>query len=306
MSLIVSWVLFPLVLAAVGAGWGVLVERLAGVRVGVLLVPLGLAAALVLASLLTAWSTIAPAAVPVVGVGAVVGLVIGWPSRRRIAKWPALAALGALLVYGAPVLLSGSATFAGYVRLDDTATWLAMTDQVFLHGRSLAHLPSSTYSLLLAANVTNGYPLGAFMLLGVGHGLTGIDSAWIFQPYLACCGAAVALGLYALSEPLVESPRLRALVAFLAAQPALLYGYSLWGGIKELTAAFLLVLGIALLARLLARRPESPRALLLPAVPAAALIVTLGTGAGAWIVPALLCVLVAWVARARRSEAGVI
>ncbi len=306
LSLIVSWVLFPLVLAAVGAGWGVLVERLAGVRVGVLLVPLGLAAALVLASLLTAWSTIAPAAVPVVGVGAVVGLVIGWPSRRRIAKWPALAALGALLVYGAPVLLSGSATFAGYVRLDDTATWLAMTDQVFLHGRSLAHLPSSTYSLLLAANVTNGYPLGAFMLLGVGHGLTGIDSAWIFQPYLACCGAAVALGLYALSEPLVESPRLRALVAFLAAQPALLYGYSLWGGIKELTAAFLLVLGIALLARLLARRPESPRALLLPAVPAAALIVTLGTGAGAWIVPVLLCVLVAWVARARRSEAGVI
>jgi hypothetical protein len=304
LSLIVSWVLFPLVLAAVGAGWGVLVERLAGARVGVLLVPLGLAAALVLASLLTAWSTIAPGAVPVVGVGALVGLVVGWRSHRRIVKWPALAALAALLVYGAPVLLSGSATFAGYVRLDDTATWLAMTDQVFSHGRSLSDLPSSTYSLLLAANVTNGYPLGAFMLLGVGHGLTGIDSAWIFQPYLACCGAAVALGVYALAEPLVESPRLRALVAFLAAQPALLYGYSLWGGIKELTAAFLLVLGVALIARLLARRPESPRALLLPAVPAAALIVTLGTGAGAWIVPALLCVLVAWVIRARRSEAG--
>ncbi len=299
-----SWVLFPLVLVAVGAGWGVLAEWLTGVRVGILLVPLGLAAALVVASLLTAWSEIAPAAVPLVGVGAVAGLAIGWPSRRGIAKWPAFAALGALLVYAAPVVLSGSATFAGYVRLDDTATWLAMTDQVMAHGRSLAYLPSSTYSLLLSANVTNGYPLGAFMLLGIGHGLTGIDSAWTFQPYLACCGAAIALGVYALAEPLIESPRLRALVAFLAAQPALLYGYSLWGGIKEMTAAFLLVLGVALLARLFARRPESPRVLLLPAIPAAALIVTLGTGAGAWIVPALLCVLIAWVVRARRGEAG--
>ncbi len=304
LSLIVSWVLLPLVLAAVGAGWGVLVERLAGETVGVLLVPLGLAAALVVASLLTTWSTIAPAAVPVVGVGAIVGLVIGWPSHRGIAKWPALAALGALLVYGAPVLLSGSATFAGYVRLDDTATWLGITDQVFAHGRSLSDLPSSTYSLLLAANLGNGYPLGAFMLFGVGHGLTGIDAAWIFQPYLACCAAAVALGIYALAEPLVESPRLRALVAFLGAQPALLYGYGLWGGIKELTSAFLLVLGVALVARALARRPDNPRLLLLPAVPAAALIVTLGTGAGAWIVPTLLCLLMVWVARARRQDIG--
>ena len=304
MSLIVSWVLLPLVLVAVGAGWGVLVERAAGVRVGVLVVPLGLAAVIVVASLLIASNVTAPAAVPVAGIGATAGLVLAWRSRLRIAKWPALAALGALLVYAAPVLLSGSATFAGYVRLDDTATWLAMTDQVFSHGRSLAYLPSSTYELLLAANVANGYPLGAFMLLGVGHGLTGIDSAWILQPYLACCGAAVALGVYALAEPLIESPRLRALVAFLAAQPALLYGYSLWGGIKELTAAFLLVLGVALLARLLVRRPESPRALLPPAVPAAALIVTLGTGAGAWIVPALLCVLAVWVAHARRDELG--
>ncbi len=302
LSLIVSWVLFPLVLAAVGAGWGVLVERLAGVRAGVLLVPLGLAAALVVASLLTAWSAIAPAAVPVVGVGAVAGLAIGWPSRGRITKWPAFAALGALLIYAAPVLLSGSATFAGYVRLDDTATWLGITDHVMSHGRSLSDLPPSTYSLLIGSYVANSYPLGGFMLLGVGHGLTGIDSAWIFQPYLACCGAAVALGVYALVEPLVESPRLRALVAFLGAQPALLYGYSLWGGIKELTAAFLLVLGAALVARVLVKRPENPRGLLAVAVAAAGLIVTLGAGAAAWVVPTFLGVVVVWVWRAHQAR----
>ena len=59
----------------------------------------------------------------------------------------------------------------------------------------------------------------------------------------------MSLCLYALMKPLVASPRLRALFAFLGAQASLLYGYSLWGGIKELTAAFLLALGAGLGAR---------------------------------------------------------
>jgi hypothetical protein len=301
LSLIASWVLFPIVLAAIGAGWGLAVERAAGLRPsGALVVPLGLAAAIVVASLLTAWSVTAPAATTVVAVGAVGGLIIARPVRRP-ALWPALMACGVLLAYGAPVLLSGSATFAGYFRLDDTATWLGITDHVMSHGRSLAGVPTSEYSARLSEYVANAYPLGSFMLLGVGHALTAIDSAWIIQPYLACCGAAVGLGVYALVEPIVGPPRLRALLAFIAAQPALLYGYSLWGGIKELTAAFLLVLGAALVAGLIAARPDSPRRLLPAAVAAAALIVTLGAGAAAWVLPALVGVVIVWVARARRA-----
>ena len=303
MPLIVSWVLFPVLLAAVGAGWGVAVEGAAGQRVGVLLIPLGLAAALVVASLLTTWSATAPAETPVVGVVAVGGLILGRPFRR-LTLWPGLAAVAVLLVYGAPILLSGSATFAGYLRLDDTASWLALTDHVMAHGRSLADLPPSTYRSVVEEYVGNNYPLGGFMLLGAGHGLTGIDSAWIYQPYLACCGAAVGLGIYALVEPVVPSPRLRALVAFLAAQPALLYGYAMWGGIKELTAAFLLVLGAALFARVITARPESPRRLLPLAIAGGALIVTLGAGAAAWVVPSLAGLIAVWVLRARRSELG--
>ena len=102
------------------------------------------------------------------------------------------------------------------------------------------------------------------MLLGVGRALTGIDIAWVFQPYLACCGAALALCLYALMEPMVPSARIRALLAFLAAQPALLYGYSLWGGIKELTAAFLLALGVALAAADPRATSGAPRASCFP------------------------------------------
>jgi hypothetical protein len=298
-SLLASWVAFPVVLAAIGAGCGVVVERAAGCRIsGVLVVPLGLAAAIVIASLLTAWSVTAPAAAAVVGVLAVAGLVIGQPFRRLL-PWPSLMALAVLAAYGAPVLLSGSATFLGYFRLDDTATWLGLTDQVMAHGRSLANLAPSLYSARLETYMATAYPLGSFMLLGIGHALTQVDSAWIFQPYLACCGAAVGLGIYALTEPLVRSAAVRALVAFLAAQPALLYGYSLWGGIKELTAAFLLVLGAALVGRAIAARPENPRHLLPIAVAAAALIVTMGAGAAAWVVPALVGVVVVWAIRAR-------
>src|SRR3989442_10331991 len=109
--LLLSWIAFPLVLAAIGAGWGALAERASGTAIGdALLIPVGLAAALVIAGTFTAFSATAPAAVPVVATGAAVGLVLTRPTRR-VAGWAMLAALGVLLVYGAPVLLSGGATF---------------------------------------------------------------------------------------------------------------------------------------------------------------------------------------------------
>ena len=124
MSLILAWGLFPLVLGAVGLGWGALVERASSTSLdGALLIPVGLAAALVLAGTITAFSAIAPAAVTTVAVGAVVGLVFAWRARRWPGGWPLLAALGVLVVYGAPVLASGQATFTGYIKLDDTSTW---------------------------------------------------------------------------------------------------------------------------------------------------------------------------------------
>jgi hypothetical protein len=308
-SLLLAWVVFPVVLGAVGAGWGLLVERASGRSLGgALLIPTGLAAALVVAGTLTAFAGSAPAAVPVIGVGAVAGLLVaafgarvgGAESKPRwalIGRWPLLAAAAALVVYGAPVLLTGQATFTGFVKLDDTATWLNIADIVMHHGRSVTSLPQSTFRLLYEGDVGPTYPLGAFMLLGIGHGLTGINSAWIFQPYEACCGAAIALSVYALVRPVIGSRRICALIAFLAAQPALLYGYSLWGGIKEMTAAFLLATGVALAARHLRNTPErvrDARALLPLAVAAGALIQTFTIGAAGWIAPAVLLLAAAW------------
>jgi hypothetical protein len=301
MSLILSWVLFPLVLLVLGAGWGALVERLSGVTLdGVVIVPVGLATALVIAGTLTAFAATAEAAVPLVGVGAVAGLIFVWPGWR-LGRWAALAALGVLLVYGAPVLLSGQATFTGFIRLDDTATWFNVIDHVMSHGRSVAGQPPSTYSHVYTGDVGPTYPLGAFMLPGLARGLSGIDIAWVFQPYLACCAAAVSLCMFALSGPLVSSSRIRALLAFAGACSALLYGYSLWGGIKELTAAFLLVLTATLCIELLQRRPGGVRGLLPFALACSALIQTLGVGAGGWVAPVLMLLAAVWIWRGRRS-----
>jgi hypothetical protein len=303
--LVLAWGLFPLALAAVGFGWGVLVERAAGGRVdGALLVPLGLAAVILVALLLSEWTVTASIAVPLVGAGAVVGLVLG-RARLRPDPWLLLAAVGVLFVYGAPVLLSGQATFTGIVKLDDTSTWLNIIDHAMTHLHPATGAPSaSTYQLVFTGDVGPTYPLGAFMLPAVGHALTGIEAAWIIQPYMALCGVAVGLGVYALARPIVQSRRIRALIAFLAAQPALLYGYSLWGGDKELTAAFLLVLGVALLVRATDERPSGPRGLIPLAVSAAALIVTLSVGAIAWAGPALIGMVAVWTYRARRAGAG--
>ena len=310
MSMIAAWVFFPLVLAAIGLGWGAFVQWLAGDReLGPLTIPLGLAAAIVIAGILTAFSATASIAAPITAIGALAGLGYVW-GRARIGAAPAIAAIAVLLVYGAPVILSGQATFLGYVRLDDTATWFNLIDQLFSHGRSFASLPLSTYKLNAETNLGTGvyggtvgaaYPPGAFMLTGVGHWVTGIDIAWIFQPYLACCAAALSLAIYGLLKPLLDWRWLRAFVCFIAAQSALLYGYAAWGGIKELTCAFLVALGAALTAQLLAREELRPRNALSLAVAGGALIITIGPGVAVYAIPVVLALTFFFVLRARHG-----
>lgn len=196
--------------------------------------------------------------------------------------WPVLAAVGVFFVFGAPVILSGEATFAGYVKLDDTSTWLAFADHVLAHGHSAAGLAPSSYEATVQINLEAGYPLGAFIPLGVGHELTGQDSAWLFQPYLALMAAFMSLVFYELARPVIRDHRIRAAAIFFAAQPALLVGYAFWGGIKEVATALIVAI-LAAGAVGLAKDAKPRSAIVVPILAGSALIGVMGAGGLPWL-----------------------
>jgi hypothetical protein len=281
--LLLAWIVFPLVLGMLSLGCGLLVERTSGVELPrALLPPLGLALIIVEADLVTMTGGTAQLATPLAIALAIVGFGLGAHRLRRSGIWALACAAATFVVYAAPIVLSGQATFAGYITLDDTSTWLALTDRVMDHGRTLTGLAPSTYQQVLTDYLTGGYPLGAFMPLGLGGKLTGQGIAWLFQPTIAFYGAMLALAIYAASARLVSSRVLRALVGFLGAQAALLFSYSLWSGIKELVAAAMIALVCASVAATIDRwhtlRPTLPSALAV-----AALFAVLSPAGAVWL-----------------------
>jgi len=286
-------VIFPAVIVLLSAGCGLLLERLTRTPIsGLLIVPAGFAAIVVLGQLLTLADATAELATPVVVALAVLGGGPGLARRmRRADRWALGCALAVFLVYGAPIMLSGESTFAGYIKLDDTATWMAFTDRTMEFGRNLDGLPPSSYEATLDLNLSKGYPTAIFVPWGIGAAITGQDLAWVFQPYMAMLAGMLALCLVAIARPALRSHRVSALAAFLAAQAALLVGYSLWGGVKEVAGA-MLVAAVAALAPLPSWREDWHLGATVPlALAAAALLGTLSVGAAVWLVPLLVPVL---------------
>ena len=169
-GVLVAWALFPLVMVVLALGCGLLVEEASGIEMpGVLLVPIGLAVIIVAADLVTATAATAQFAVGLVVALAVAGLGLSYPFReRRCDGWAFATGIGVFAVYAAPIVMSGHATFAGYITLDDTNTWLALADRALEHGRSTDGLAPSTYQVVLNDYFSSGYPLGAFLPMGIG------------------------------------------------------------------------------------------------------------------------------------------
>jgi hypothetical protein len=296
-----AWILFPALLALLSVGWGLLVEWLSRARLsGFLLLPVGFAAVIVVTRAAMWLDFTAELGAPVAAVGAVAGLALGWRRLRagRLDRWAAGAALVVFVVFAAPIVLSGSATFAGYTILGDTAVHFVLVDHIASHGTDLAGLPPSSYRSTLEAYFASGYPLGAHAALAAGRQLAFLDVAWAFQPFLAFVAAMLALTLVGLLRGVVRSAWRRAAVAAVAAQPALVYSYAMQGSVKEIVTLTLVPLLAALVAELAlasGRREDGrvrlPHALPL-AIASAAAVAAIGVAAGAWLAPMLLVALV--------------
>jgi hypothetical protein len=305
--MLVSWLVFPAVLGVLSLGCGLLLERAGARRLpGPLLLPAGFAVIVVAASFPTMRDPTAELAAPLVVSLAAAGYGLSLPLRRRalaVDLWCVGGAVAVFCVFAAPVVASGDPTFAGYIKLDDTSTWLAFTDHVMERGRDLTGLAPSTYEATLASNLPSGYPLGAHLPLGIGHELTGEDSAWLFQPHLAFLAALLALAGYELVRPLIRAPWLRALAIFVGSQAALFYGYALWGGVKELSTTPLVALLAALVPPFL-RRPGGLRSVLPLATTTGAIVAILSPAGGLWLLPLLAGGVLAFLALPARRFAG--
>ncbi|HEX4805476.1 MAG TPA: hypothetical protein VFU94_06215 [Conexibacter sp.] len=299
MTFLLAVLVFPLLLAALSLGVGLLVQRLAGIALPALLLPpLGFAG-IVGVSQLTTWSgTIAPLTPAAIAALALAGFALGhrgaigrWRARRSGWWWGWTAGMAAYLTAAAPVILTGHVTFPGYL-LDTTgAIQLLGAERLISHGRSFT-IPGSGSGLALHGFFGTGYPSGGHTALaGVGR-LVGVDLIWLYAPYLAAMLGLAALALAFLARRAGLARPAAAVAGFLAAVPALVYAYMLQGSIKEIALLPTLMLLGALIALARETAAGAPRALIPLGVAGAAGWATIGLAFTPWLAAAAVAILV--------------
>jgi len=303
MDLFFCWLVAPAGLLLTTVGLSLLIERLTAIALPWPVRPLlGMAAAVVLAQFGTASSATAKLTLPLILALAIAGLLTRSRMPQRRPSWTEIAVGGGVfLLFASPFLVIGEASWGGFIKLDDTATWMALADHVFEHGRAVGNLPPSTHEQVIVDYLGGSYPIGGFVPAALMAKISGQDVAFTMQPSMAFAGAALALGLFEMVRRLVRGVGIAAAIAVLGSLSSLLLGYYLWGGVKELVMVALLPLAPLLAGS--AARDGWPRFAWVPlgfAVTAA--IVVLGPGGAVWVVPALVpAAIVLWGERGGRA-----
>lgn len=306
MALLAAWLLYPLALGLLCLGLGLLVGRLAGWRQpGVLLLPVGFVSLTALSRLLTQEAATARLALPAVVVLALAGLVADRGRLRALRPdpWIALAALGVFVVFGAPVILSGTPTFAGYLALADTSHQLSLANLLVHHGFDWHPLVDGTMKRSLSTYVDSGYPVAGQAVLGVTGPLGVLDVAWLYQPLLTFVSVMTCLALASLVAPVLRHRWQVAVAAFVAGQSALVLGFALQGSIKELTMLAAVTIGAAILAAAIRERRPA-RSLLGLAIAAPAALGALGPAAVVYLGVLALVVIAVWGRQIARGRGG--
>jgi hypothetical protein len=309
---------YPLALALLCLGAGLLVDRCSGRFLPAALLPSVGAAALIALSQLSTWiAPIAPATPYLMAAFALAGFAFAFAAERRTgggvsggrlaqlrAAWPlALVPLLVYLLALAPVLAAGRASFSSFMALSDSAVHMIGADYLIEHGQRYAHLDlHNSYGLFISAYYGTGYPSGADTLFGGSALLLHAPLIWAFQPFN---GFVLALGTgpaWLLARRFGLQYWRAALAALAATVPALVYGYQLVGSIKELTAAVVLLTLGALVAGQRHWLAREPRRALPCALVLAGGISALGIGFGAWGLASCVVLLGVLLLRARSAS----
>jgi hypothetical protein len=293
MSFLMVVAVFPLLLAMLTLGTGLLVERLCGLRLPAALLPaLGFAVLIVVSQFATWTATLAPATPWILAGLALSGFALGWRTgvaarwRARGSWWWTTPAAGvaAYLTVSAPVIAAGRLTFPGYLVDSTGAIQLAGAERLLHHGRNFLAGPS-VYGSTLNAYFGHGYPSGAHSVLASTGWLSGQDLLWLYAPFQAMELALAALVLSFLARRAGLTRPAAAFAGWIAAVPALVSAYAQMGSIKELTVLpMLLLMGALVVLAPEMARARSPRAVLPFALAGAAALGAIGVAASPWVV----------------------
>jgi hypothetical protein len=299
---------YPLALALLCAGAGLLVDRCSGSFLPAALLPVVGAAALIALSQLTTYIPgIARSTPYLIVAAALAGLALGRARVLDLARelrWrhaPALAVAPlTYLLAIAPVLLSGRASFSSFMALSDSAVHMLGGDYLIHHGQHYSHLDlRNSYGQFVADYYGTGYPSGADTLFGGSSVLLGLPLIWTFQPFNAVMLALASGPAWQLARGLGLRGASAAAAALVTTVPALVYAYQLIGSVKEIVAlAMLLALGALVVEHRRWLGRGALRALPFALVLAAG-VSALGAGFGAWGLAAALVLLVALVGELR-------
>jgi hypothetical protein len=292
---VVTTLVYPVALAALCLGAGLLTDRLTGAFLpGALLVTVGAAALIAISQLTTYVHAIAPATPYLMAAVATAGFAVSAARVRSLARrmrerpWLLALSIAAYAAALAPVLLAGRPTFSSFMALSDSAVHMIGADFLIHHGQSFAHLDlRNSYGQFIDAYYNSGYPSGADTFFGGSALLLRLPLIWAFQPFNAFVLASAVGPAWLLAQRIGLAGPWAALAALSAALPALVYAYELLGSVKEITVlSLLLTLGCLVVSH--RDWLGGPPARAIPfALVLAGGVSALGIGFGAWGLGAL-------------------
>ena len=309
---VLTTLVYPVVLALLCVGAGLLVDRASGnVLPAMLLATVGAAALIVVSQLSTYAAPVAPATPYLLVAVAVAGWVFGWRRVQALARvwraslWQLLLAPLAYALALAPVLLAGRPTFSSYMALADSAVHMLGADFLIRHGQDYSHLDlRNSYGAFMNVYYNSSYPSGADTLLGGSALLLRLPLIWTFQPFTAFALATATGPAWVLARRVGLDGVWAAGAALTVTLPALVYAYELIGSVKEIVALPLILSMGALVVThrrwlWVGARGAIPLALLV-----AAGVAALGMAFGAWALAATVVLAGVVIAQLARGDSA--
>lgn len=243
-EMIILWAIVPLLLTLLCYGFGLAFTLITRRPVSfTLTVIMGFLLMAILGSFTTLGTGTAPYTAVAFGIISLVGLVVSFVwfrSRLHFDFLPSVAGLFTYVAFSLPTLAYGHPSWVGWIKLDDDSTFLAVTDRLMNVGRTVPVPVASTFDRVLqtvfAVQGTGhfSYPVGTFIPFGVISKLTGIEKAWIFQPYLTFAAGMVAALFVLILRSRISNRILVVAMATVSSLASTIYSYVMWGGVKEI------------------------------------------------------------------------